>query len=112
MLFAGSDTFPTKEFVRGVQAVATKGGPTLDTALGVDSLDSEGLHRVEHHGHRVIWVPGWVDSLKKRPLVCAHQEGAEHRGVDVMMARLERQCVWDRGKTLPHFTAGDFVLVA
>ena len=28
------------------------------------------------------------------------------------MARLERHCVWDRGKTLPHLTIGDYVLVA
>ena len=33
--FAGSDKFPTKEVVRGVQAAAAEGGPTLDTALGV-----------------------------------------------------------------------------
>ena len=36
VLFARSDKFPTKEFVRGVQAAAAEGGPTLDTALGVD----------------------------------------------------------------------------
>ena len=54
VLFAGSDKFPTKEVVRGVQAAAAEGGPTLDTALGVASLDSEGLYRVEHHSHRVI----------------------------------------------------------
>ena len=24
----------------------------------------------------------------------------------------DRHCVWDRGKTLQHFTVGDFVLVA
>ena len=59
VLFAGSDKFPTKEVVRGVQAAAAEGGPTRDTAMGVASLDSEGLYRVEHHGHRVIWVrPG------------------------------------------------------
>ena len=51
VLFAESDKFPTKEVVRGVQAAAAEGGPTLDTALGVDSVDSEGLYRVEHHGH-------------------------------------------------------------
>ena len=28
------------------------------------------------------------------------------------MARLEQHCVWDRGKTLPNFTVGDYVLVA
>ena len=87
VLFAGSDKFPTKEVVRG--------GPTLDTALGVDSLDSEGPYRVEHHGHRVIWVPAGADSLKKRLLVCAHLEGAGRRGVDAAMARLKRHCVWE-----------------
>ena len=50
VLCAGSGKFPTKKVVRGVQAAATKGRPTLDTALGVTSLDSEGLFRVEHHG--------------------------------------------------------------
>ena len=48
---------------------------------------------VEHRGHRVIWVPAWADSLKKRLLVCAHPEGSGHRGVDATMARLERHCV-------------------
>ena len=89
VLFAESDKFPTKEVVRGVQAAAAEGGPTLDTALGVESVDSEGLYRVEHHGHRVIWVPGRADSLKKRLLVCAHLGGVGHRGVDATMARLE-----------------------
>ena len=70
-----------------------EGGPTIDTALGVASVDYEGLYRVEHHGHRVIWVPAGADSLKKRLLVCAHLEGVGHRGVDATMARLERQCV-------------------
>ena len=110
--FARSNKFPTKKVVRGVQAAAAEGGPTLDTALRVASLDSEGLYRVEHHGHRVIWVPAGADSLKKRLFVCAHLEGTGHRGVDATMARLERHCVWDRGKTLPHFTVGDYVLVA
>ena len=50
--------------------------------------------------------------MKKRLLVCAHLEGTRHRGVDGTMARLERHCVWDHSKTLPHFTVGDFVLVA
>ena len=54
VLFAGSDSFPTKEVLRGVQAAAAEGGPTLDTALGVASLDCQGLYPVEHHGHRVI----------------------------------------------------------
>ena len=67
---------------------------------------------MEHHGHRVIWVPAGADSLKKRMLVCAHLEGTGHRGVDATMARLERNCVWDRGKTLPRLTVGDCVLVA
>ena len=49
---------------------------------------------------------------KRQLLVRAHPEGTGHRGVDVTMARLERHCVWDRGKTLPHFTVGDYVLVA
>ena len=48
---------------------------------------------MEHHGHRVIWVPAGADSLKKRLLVCAHLEGAGHRRVDATMARLERDCV-------------------
>ena len=111
VLFAGNK-FPTKEVVRCVQAAAAEGRTTLDTALGVASLDSEGLYRVEHHGHRVMWVPGRADPLKKRLLVCAHLEGAGHRGVDATMARRERHCVWERGKTLPHFTVGDYVLVA
>ena len=111
VLFAGSDKFPTKEVVRGVQAAAAEGGPTRDTAMGVASLDSEGLYRVEHHGHRVIWVPAGADSLKKRLLVCALLEGTGHHGLDATMARLEQHCVWDR-KTLPHFTVGDYVLVA
>ena len=98
--------------VRDVQAAAAEGGPTLDTALGVALLGSEGLYRVEHHGHRVIWVPGGADSLKKRLLVCAHLKGVGHRGVDATMARLERQCVWERGNTLPHLTVGDYALVA
>ena len=112
VLFAGSDKFRTKEVVRGVQAAAAGAGPTLDTALGVASLDSEGLYRVEHHGHRVIWVPAGADSLKERMLVCAHLEGTGNRWVDATMARLEQHCVWDRGTTLPHFTVGDYVLVA
>ena len=53
-LFAGSDKFPTKDVVRDVQAAAPEGGPTRDTAMGVASPDSEGMYRVEHHGHRVI----------------------------------------------------------
>ena len=28
------------------------------------------------------------------------------------MARLERHCLWERGKTLPHFTVVDYVLLA
>ena len=93
VFFAGSDKFPTKEVVRGVQAAAAGDGPTLDTALGVASLESEGLYRVEYHGHRVILVPAGAKSLKKRLLVCAHLEGVGHRGVDATMARLERHCV-------------------
>ena len=67
---------------------------------------------MEHRGHRVIWVPGGAYSLKKRLLLCAHLEGAGHCGVDAAMARFERHRVWDRGKTLPHFSVGDYVLVA
>ena len=67
---------------------------------------------MEHHGHRVIWVPSGADSLKKRLLVCAHLEEAGYRGVDATMTRLERHCVWERDKTLTHFTVGDYVLVA
>ena len=80
--------------------------------MGVALRDSEGLYRVEHHGHSVIWVPIAADSLKKRLLVCAHLEGTGHRGVDATMCRLDRHCVWDRGKTLRHFTVGDYYLVA
>ena len=70
VLFAGSDKFPTKEVLRGVKAAASEGGHTRDTARGVALWDSEGLYRVEHHGHRVIWVPAGADSLKKQLLVC------------------------------------------
>ena len=72
MLFAGSETFLTKEVVRGVHEAAAEGGPTRDTAMGVALRDSDGLYRVEHHGPRVIRVPAGADSLKKRLLVCAH----------------------------------------
>ena len=112
VLFAGSDKFPTKEVVHGVQAAAAEGGPTRDTAMGAASWDSERLYRVEHHDRRVIRVLAGADSLRKRLLVCAHLEGTGHRGVDATMARLEQQCVWDRGNTLPHFTVGDYVMVA
>ena len=54
VLFAWSDKIPTKEIVRGVQAAAAEGEPTRDTAMGVASLDSEGLYRMDHHAHRVI----------------------------------------------------------
>ena len=111
VLFVGSDKFPTKEVVRGVQAAAAEGGPTLDTASGVASLDSEGLYRTEHHGRRVVWVPGGADSLQTRLLVCSNLEGSRHHGVDATMDRLERHRVWERGKTLPHFTLGNYVLV-
>ena len=37
VLFVGSDKFPTKEAVRGVQAAAAEGGPTLDKASGMAS---------------------------------------------------------------------------
>ena len=33
--FAGSDKFPTKKVVRGVQAADAEGGPTRDTAMGM-----------------------------------------------------------------------------
>ena len=95
-----------------MEAAAAEGGPTRDTAMGVASLDSEGQDRVEQHGHRVIWMPAGADPHEKRLLVCAHLEGAGHRGVDATMARLQWHCVRDRGKTLPHFTVGDYVLVA
>lgn len=55
-------------------------GPTIDTALGIASLDSEGLYRVEYHGHRVTWVPAKNESLKERLLVCAHLEGPRPAG--------------------------------
>ena len=111
VLYAGSDKFPTAEVVRAIQAAAAEGGSTLDTSLGVSSLDSERLNRVEHHDHRVIWVPDGAESLKKRLLVCGHLEGTGHRGVHVTMPRIKRHCVWDCGKTLPHFAVGDYVLV-
>ena len=85
-----SDKFPTKEVMRGTQATAAGDGPTLDTALGVASQDSKGMHRVEYHGHGVIWVPAEAEFPKKRLLVCSQLEGARHRGVDATMARLER----------------------
>ena len=53
MLFVGSDKFPTKEVVRGVQAAAAGDGLNFDTALGVASLDSEGLYLVEYHA--TVW---------------------------------------------------------
>ena len=37
-----------------MQAATADGEPTRDTAMGVASLDSGGLYRVEHYGHRVI----------------------------------------------------------
>ena len=40
-------------------------------------------------------MPAGADSLKMLLLVCAHLEGAGHRGVDATMARLERHCVWE-----------------
>ena len=92
VLFAGSDRFPTKEDVRSVQAATAGNGPILERELGVASLDSEELCRVECDGHRMTWVPTEAESLKKRLLVCA-LEGAGHRGVDATMARLERHCV-------------------
>ena len=96
VLFAWGDMFPMKEVVGGVQAAAAEGGPTLDTALGVASLDFEGVYRVEHQGgFRVIWVPAGTDSLTKRLLVRAHLEGAGHGRVGATMARFERHCVWE-----------------
>ena len=56
---------------------------------------------MEYHRHRVIWVPAGADFRKKRLFVCAHPKGTGHRGDDATMARLERHCMWDRGKTLP-----------
>ena len=35
VLFAGSDKFPMKKVVRGVETAAAEGGPTRDTAMGV-----------------------------------------------------------------------------
>ena len=61
--------------------------------MGVASLDSEGLYRVEHSRHRLTWVPAGADSLGKRLWVCAHLKGTGHRGVDATMARLDRHCV-------------------
>ena len=95
----GATSFRRRRLCTALQAAAEEGGPTCDTAIGVASLDSEGLYRVEHHGHRVIWVPAGADSLKKRLLVCAHLEETGHCGFDATMARLEPHCVWDRGMT-------------
>ena len=81
--------------MRSVQAAAAGNGAALDAALGVASLDSEGLYQVEYHGHHVMWVPAEAESLERRLLVCAHLEGAGHRRVDATMARLERHCVWE-----------------
>ena len=67
---------------------------------------------MEHHGHRVIWVPAGADFLKKRLLVCAHLEATGHHEVDATKTRFEWHCTWDHGKTLPHFTVDDYVLVA
>ena len=80
VLFAGGDTFATKEVVRDVQAAAAEDGATLDTAVGVASLDSEGLYWVEYLSSRVIWVPAKAESLKKRLLVCSHLEGPDTPG--------------------------------
>ena len=93
VLFAGSDEVSTKEVVRGVQAVDAEGGPTFETGLGMASLDSERLYRVEYLGHSIIWVPVGTDSLKKPLVACAHLEGAGHREFDATIARLERHCV-------------------
>ena len=67
-----------------------RGGRT-DPRYGVGGgwLDSEGLYQVKYQGHRGIWVPAQAASLKKRHLVCAHLEGAGHRGVDATMTPLE-----------------------
>ena len=75
-------------------------------------IDTTCLVWVEYRGHHVIWVPAGADSLKKRLWVCAHLEGAGHSGFDATMARFEQHCVWERCKTLPHCTVGDYVLVA
>ena len=92
VLSAGSDKFPTKEVLGGLQAAAAEGGPTLDTTFGAASMDPEGLYLVEHHVHRVILVPGGADSAKKRLLVFALLEGAEHRVRDnVLVAHVCRQ---------------------
>lgn len=78
-----------------MQAAAARDRPTLDTALGMASLESRRVTPVEYHGHIVIWVPAGVDSPKKRLLVCVHLEGAEHCGVDAKMTRLQQHCVWE-----------------
>ena len=111
VLFPGSYKFPTKDIVRGVQAAAAEDGPTLDTALGLALLDSDGLYRVEHHGHRVIWVPAGADSLKKRLLVCAHLEGPDTAGSMPRWLGLSGTACGIAAR-LPHFTVGDYVLVA
>ena len=95
-LFTQSERFQTKEVVRSVQAADAGNGPTLEMALGVAFQYSEGLYRVEYHGHRVILVPVEAKALKKLLLaVCHRQEGAGHRGVDATMARLEWRWVWE-----------------
>ena len=100
--FARWDKFPKKKVVSMMQAGAVEGGPTLHTRLGVASLDFDGLYKEENHDHRVICVPGGADPLKKRRPVCAQLEWAGRRGVDAVMARLERHCMWERGKTVSH----------
>ena len=60
----------------------------------------------------MIWVPAGADFLKKRLLVCAHLEATGHHEVDATKTRFEWHCTWDHGKTLPHFTVDDYVLVA
>ena len=41
VFFAGSEKFPTKEVVRGVQVAAAEGGPTRYTAMWVASLNGD-----------------------------------------------------------------------
>ena len=110
--YVWSDKFPTKDVVHGVQAAVVEGGHIRERASGVGPLDSEGLYRVEHSGHRVTWVPDGADVLKKRLLVFAHLERAGHREVGATMARSDRYSMRVHGNTLSHFTLGDYVLVA
>ena len=54
VLFAGSDKFPTKEVMHGLQVAAAEGRTDPRYGVSGDFAGSEGLCREEHHDHRVI----------------------------------------------------------